>query len=82
MLVLPAMALTAVPAMAIIHAGTPAYTQEPRAIGGVSDTSCVGDFTTFNCVTRWGRAGDPYVRQIPRPADEAERARLVARDRK
>jgi hypothetical protein len=44
--------------------------------------SCVGGFTSFNCVTRWGPAGDPYVRVVPRPVDEAEKARLVACDRK
>jgi hypothetical protein len=61
---------------------TPAHAQDQRAAGGVSNTSCVGGFTTFNCVTRWGPASDPYVRVVPRPVDEAEKARLVARDRK
>jgi len=75
------MALGAILAVAIV-AGTPAHAQDRREIGGVSDTSCVGGFTTFNCVTRWGPAGNPYVRPIPGPVDEAERARLVARDRK
>jgi len=81
-LVLTAVALTAVTAVAIIFAGTSARAQDRREIGGVSDTSCVGGFTTFNCVTRWGPAGNPYVRPIPGPVDEAERARLMARDRK
>ena len=81
-LALPAVALSVVTAVAIIFAGTSAHAQDRREIGGVSDTSCVGGFTTFNCVTRWGPAGDPYVRPIPGPVDEAERARLVTRDRK
>ena len=81
-LALPAVALSAVTAVAIIFAGTSAHAQDRREIGGVSDTSCVGSFTTFNCVTRWGPAGNPYVRPIPGPVDEAEKARLVARDRK
>jgi hypothetical protein len=55
----------------------PASAQDQRAAGGVSNTSCVGGFTTFNCVMRWGPAG-----VVPRPVDEAEKARLVARDRK
>ena len=80
-LVLPAVAIAAVMAVAIV-AGTSAHAQDRREIGGVSDTSCVGGFTTFNCVTRWGPAGNPYVRPIPGPVDEVERARLVARDRK
>lgn len=81
-LALPAVAIAAVMAVAIIFAGTSAHAQDRREIGGVSDTSCVGGFTTFNCVTRWGPAGNPYVRPIPGPVDEAEKARLVARDRK
>ena len=73
--------LTVTTVMAFV-AGTPARAQDQRATGGISSTSCVGGFTTFNCVTRWGPAGDPYVRTVPRPVDEAEKARLVARDHK
>jgi hypothetical protein len=50
--------------------------------GGVSNTSCVGTWNGFNCVTRWGPAGDPYVRLVPEPLDEAEKARVMARDRR
>jgi len=32
-------------------------------------------------VTRWGAAGDPYVRPVPGPLDEREKARLEVRDR-
>ena len=81
-LVLPAIALTVVLTVVTVAAWTPANAQDPRATSGVSNTSCVGGFATFNCVTRWGPAGDPYVRPIPRAVDEAEKARLVARDRK
>ena len=77
-----AVTLAAVTAAMTLMIGTPARAQDPRATSGVSSTSCVGGFTTFNCVTRWGPAGDPYVRVVPRPVDEAEKARLVARDRK
>ncbi len=62
-------------------AWTSAHGEDLNA-AGVSDTSCVGGWTSFNCVTRWGPAGDPYVRVIPKPVDEAEKARLTARDRK
>jgi hypothetical protein len=78
---LPAVALAAVMAVMMLMALTPARAQDQRATGGVSNTSCVGGFTTFNCVTCWGPASDPYVRAVPRPVDEAEKARLVARDR-
>jgi hypothetical protein len=76
-----AAALVAVITVMVLVTGTPARAQD-RAAGGISSTSCVGGFTTFNCVTRWGPAGDPYVRAVPRPVDEAEKARLVARDHK
>jgi len=54
----------------------------PAQAAEVSVTSCVGTWKGNNCVTRWGPAGDPYVRQVPDPIDEAERARREARDRK
>jgi hypothetical protein len=80
--VLSAVALVPMTTVTTLITRTPAHAQDQRAAGGVSNTSCVGGFTTFNCVTRWGPAGDPYVRVVPRPVDEAEKARLVARDRK
>jgi hypothetical protein len=50
-------------------------TWTPGYAGGVSDTSCVGTWNGFNCVTRWGPAGDPYVRLIPEPLGEADKTR-------
>lgn len=47
------------------------------ALGG-----CIGGDGMFNCVVRWGEAGDPYVRIVPPPVDAAERARSAERDRK
>jgi hypothetical protein len=54
-----------------------------RAGGPIMEVVCwpVRGASSY-CVTRWGPAGDPYVRVVPRPVDEAEKARLVARDRK
>ena len=43
---------------------------------------CVGHEGALNCVARWGEAGDPYVRKVPEPADDAERARSAQRDKK
>jgi hypothetical protein len=79
---LSAVALLPMMTVITLMTWTAANAQDQRAAGGVSNTSCVGGFTTFNCVTRWGPAGDRYVRVVPRPVDEAEKARLVARDRK
>ena len=55
----------------------------------ISVTGCVwapsGLFwgsTTGGCVERHGEAGDPYVRTVPQPKDEIEKARATERDQK
>ena len=48
----------------------------------VTDTSCVGGWRGYNCVTQSGPAGDPYVRLVPQPLDEDEKSRLEARDQR
>ena len=55
---------------------TPAYALD------ASNTSCVGGWRGYNCATVWGPAGDPHVRLVPEPLDEAEKARLAAGERK
>ena len=57
--VLSAVALVPMTTVTTLMTWTPAHAQDQRAAGGVSNTSCVGGFTTFNCVTRWGPASDP-----------------------
>ena len=47
------------------------------AVGG-----CVGGQSSLNCVVRWGEAGDPYVRLVPQPTDQAEKDRAAQRDQK
>jgi hypothetical protein len=42
---------------------------------------CVGGWGAGNCVLRIGPAGDPYVRLIPEPGSEVEKARAAERDR-
>jgi hypothetical protein len=42
---------------------------------------CVGS-GALNCVVRWGEAGDPYVRVVPAPTNETEKAQSAERDRK
>jgi len=44
--------------------------------GGVSETTCLDTWQDFNCVTRWGPPGDPYVRLVP------EHGTNKARDRR
>jgi hypothetical protein len=48
----------------------------------VEVSSCVGGWKNYNCVTRWGPAGDPYVRQVPELVDEAEKQRRETGERK
>jgi hypothetical protein len=43
-------------------------------------SGCVGSWGAGNCVTRKGPAGDPYVRLVPTPDDQAEKARTTERD--
>jgi hypothetical protein len=51
--------------------------------GSVDSQSCVGGPRSFNCVGQWApAAGDPYVRIVPDPVDEAQRAQMARRDRK
>jgi hypothetical protein len=49
---------------------------------GLAAGGCVGGRASLNCVAHWGEAGDPYVRTVPQPVDEAERTRAAERDRK
>lgn len=48
----------------LVVIGTVAYA-EGAAVGG-----CIGSEETLNCATRWGEAGDPYVRIVPPPGSE------------
>jgi hypothetical protein len=49
---------------------------------GIAVGGCVGGGGSINCVVRWGEAGDPYVRIVPKPIDADEQARAAQRDRK
>lgn len=68
---------TAAAALIMIAAVCSASYAAGIALGG-----CVGGGGSFNCVVRWGEAGDPYIRTVPEPADETERTRAAERDRK
>ena len=43
---------------------------------------CVGAPGTVGCVLRSGPAGDPYIRSVPEPASDADKARATERDHK
>lgn len=62
--------------MTLIAIWTPAYA-DGMAVGG-----CIGGQGALNCAVRWGEAGDPYIRTVPEPANQAERTRAAERDHK
>ena len=55
--------------------------QESHA-GSVINLGCLAGTSSFNCVAQWATAGDPYIRVVPEPFGEAQKAQLAARDRK
>lgn len=61
--------------MALLMIRSPAYADD------VSQTSCIGSWTNFNCTAAWGAAVNPYVRLVPEPVNAAGQARAAARDR-
>jgi hypothetical protein len=44
--------------------------------------SCVGTWLASQCVTRWAPTGDPNIRLVPQPENEADKARAAERDHK
>ena len=52
----------------------------PANAGSVSNYSCVGRWTAFNCAEQSGDWGNPYIRLVPEPLGETERGLLAARD--
>ena len=53
----------------------------PANAGGVLTLSCIGG-SNLNCVGQYGAAGDPYVRAVPEPLGEEEKAQIAAHERK
>jgi hypothetical protein len=43
---------------------------------------CVGAPGTVSCVLRVGPAGDPYIRTVPQPQNDADKTRATERDQK
>jgi len=54
----------------------------PARADSVAVGGCIGPWRTFNCVVRWGEAGNPLVRNVPQPVDEEERGHSAERERK
>jgi hypothetical protein len=54
----------------------------PANAGGLVSGGCIGSWRSFSCVTRWGPAGNPFVRSVPQFLDESDQARAMERDRK
>ena len=57
-------------------------TLRPAQAQQVESGGCVGARYSFNCVDRWGPAGDPFVRSVPQPSDKADKERAAARERR
>jgi len=62
--------------------GLSATTLASADAAGVRGFSCVGGFGNFNCVARWAFPGDPYIRPVPEPLGEAEKAQAATRERR
>ncbi len=60
--------------MAFVAGGAVAYA-DSVAVGG-----CIGSQETLNCAVRWGEAHDPYIRAVPPPGTEEDRARAAERE--
>jgi hypothetical protein len=71
--------ITAALALAVLFWGADVAAAQTAVIvnGG-----CIGVRHSINCVTRWGPAGDPYLRFAPQPLDEAAIARAKERDQR
>lgn len=64
----------AVSVLTLFVAMVPASAQEVESFG------CIGSRITINCTSRIGPAGDPFVRHVPPPADEAAAKRALDRE--
>lgn len=59
-----------------------AVTLTSASAGSVIDLSCVVGAHNFNCAAQMTTGGDPYIRAVPEPIGEAQKAQIAARDRK
>ena len=68
--------VAALAAMSLFATET-AVRAEGLLVGG-----CVGGRGSANCVVRWGPPGDPYVRNVPDPGNEVQKAQAAEREHK
>jgi hypothetical protein len=66
----------------MLSAMTLAIMQNTAKADDVTSGGCIGTWTTFSCVTTWGTAGNPFVRIVPQPSDDAARKDATERDHK
>jgi hypothetical protein len=57
-----------------------AVTSAGAVEGSIRVDTCFGGWWTSQCVTRWAPAGDPFIRTVPQPQTEEEKARAAERD--
>jgi hypothetical protein len=49
---------------------------------GVDMFGCVGGWRGFNCAEQSGVAGHPYIRTVPEPIGQGEKAQAAGRERR
>ena len=54
----------------------------PARAEGVRLDGCAASRNADGCATIWAPLGDPYIRKVPQPRNEAERARAGEEDRR
>lgn len=59
-----------------------AVTLRSASAASVIDLSCVVGAHNFNCAAQMATGGDPYLRAVPEPIGERQKAQIAARDRK
>jgi len=69
-------------AVAALFALSPVLASSSVRADGLVVGGCVGSFYSFSCVKHWGSYSDPYIRLVPHPQSEAEKAISAERDHK
>jgi hypothetical protein len=62
--------------------GLSATTLASADAAGVLGPSCIGGFSSLNCMAQWAFPGDPHVRSVPETLGEADKAQAATRERR